>query len=95
MKRFRMRALTLPSPFGRGLTIQPESKDEMSDVAYVSEVHITRQKGPMRIARLPGESNPVTFSVHGAIAKHYGIDEANLPESHAATLDYIVAATGG
>src|SRR5438552_13941899 len=27
-------------------------------VAYVSEVHITRQKGPLRIARLPGESNP-------------------------------------
>ena len=68
---------------------------KMIDVVYVSEVFIERRKGPTRIARLPGESNPVTFSVHGAIAKHYGIDEANLPESHAATLDYIVAAAGG
>jgi hypothetical protein len=65
------------------------------DVVYVSEVHIVRHRGPIRTARLPGESSPVTFSVHGAIAKHYGIDEANLPEPHAATLDYIVAAAGG
>jgi hypothetical protein len=67
----------------------------MADIAYVSEVRIVRHKGPIRSAYLPGESNPVTFSVHGAIAKHYGINEANLPESHAATLDYIVAAAGG
>jgi len=67
----------------------------MSDIVYVSEVRIVRHKGPIRSAYLPGESNPVTFSVHGAIAKHYGINEANLPESHAATLDYIVAAAGG
>jgi hypothetical protein len=67
----------------------------MSDIVYVSEVRIERRKGPIRIAHLPGESNPVTFSVHGAIAKHYGISEANLPEPHAATLDYIVAAAGG
>ena len=67
----------------------------MSEVVYVSEVQIERRTGPLRVARLPGENNPVTFSVHGAIAKHYGIDEAHLPESHAATLDYIVAAAGG
>jgi hypothetical protein len=46
--------------------------------------------------RLPsGEAQPVEFSVHGAIAKHYGIDEDKLPASHAATLDYIQAAAGG
>jgi hypothetical protein len=67
----------------------------MSDIVYVSEVRIVRHKGPIRSAYLPGESNPVTFSVHGTIAKHYGINEANLPEPHAATLDYIVAAAGG
>ena len=67
----------------------------MSEVVYISKVHIERRKGPLRIAHLPGESQPVMFSVHGGIARHYGVDETKLPESHAATLDYVVAATGG
>lgn len=67
----------------------------MSDVVYTSKVHIERIKGPIRIARLPGEAQPVVFSVHGAIAEHYKLDPAALTESHAATLDYVVAATGG
>ena len=67
----------------------------MPDVVYVSNVHIERKKGPLRHAFLPGEQAPVVFSVHGAIAKHYGVDESKLGEAHAATLDYVVAATGG
>ena len=67
----------------------------MSSVVYVSNVWLEREKGPLRIAKLPGEEQPVKFSVHGAIAKHYGIDENKLPESHAATIDYVVAATAG
>ena len=67
----------------------------MSEVVYISNVHLERRKGPLRIAHLPGESQPVMFSVHGGIARHYGVDETKLPESHAATLDYVVAATGG
>jgi hypothetical protein len=67
----------------------------MGEVVYVSNVQIERGKGPHRIAHLPGEAQPVEFSVHGAIAKHYGVDENKLPASHAATLDYIVAAAGG
>lgn len=67
----------------------------MPEVVYVSNVRLERKKGPLRIAHLPGEQNPVVFSVHGGIAKHYGVDEATLGESHAATLDYVVAATGG
>ncbi|HLH31861.1 MAG TPA: hypothetical protein VKY31_11720 [Terriglobia bacterium] len=67
----------------------------MSEVVYVSNVHLEREKGPLRTVRLPGEENPVKFSVHGAIAKHYGIDETQLPESHAATIDYVIAATAG
>jgi hypothetical protein len=67
----------------------------MPDVVYTSTVHIDRIKGPLRIARLPGESQPVAFSVHGAIAEHYKVDPAGLVESHAATLDYVVAATAG
>lgn len=65
----------------------------MADVVYTSKVHIERIKGPLRKALLPGESQPVLFSVHGAIAEHYKVDPAALTETHAATLDYVVAAT--
>ncbi len=67
----------------------------MSDVAYISRSRIERKQGPLRIAHLPGESQPVTFSVHGAIAEHYKIDPATLKESHASTLDYVIAAAAG
>ena len=67
----------------------------MSAVVYTSKVHIERIKGPLRKARLPGESQPVVFSVHGAIAEHYKVDPASLIESHAATIDYVIAATAG
>jgi hypothetical protein len=67
----------------------------MADVVYTSKVHIERLKGPLRKARLPGESQPVAFSVHGAIAEHYRVDPASLTEPHAATLDYVIAATAG
>jgi hypothetical protein len=67
----------------------------VSDVVYTSRVRLERRRGPLRIAYLPGESHPVTFSVHGAIAEHYKIDPATLTESHAATIDYVIAATAG
>ena len=67
----------------------------MAQIAYISNVRIERLKGPLRLAYLPGEEKPVTFSVHGGIAKHYGVDETKLGEPHAATIDYVVAATGG
>ena len=67
----------------------------MPEVVYTSRVQIERIKGPLRVASLPGERQPVRFSVHGAIAQHYRVDPATLTESHAATLDYVVAATAG
>jgi len=67
----------------------------MSAVAYTSKIRLERRKGPLRIAYLPGEAQPVTFSVHGGIAEHYKIDPASLTESHAATIDYVIAATAG
>ena len=70
-------------------------EDRMSDVVYVSNVRIERKVGPLRIAYLPGESQPVIFSVHGAVAEHYKVDPAKLKESHASTLDYVIAATAG
>src|SRR5260370_29387548 len=65
----------------------------MSDVVYVSKSRIERKRGPLRIAYLPGESQPVTFSVHGAIAAHYKVDPAKLKESHYSTIDYVISAT--
>src|SRR5438552_18211154 len=73
----------------------PGSEGPMSKVVYVSHTTIERKKGPLRIARLPGEKNPVMFSVHDEIAKHYGLDDTNLGDSHAATVDYVDPATGG
>jgi hypothetical protein len=67
----------------------------MSNPTYVSNVRIERRTGPLRFAHLPGEAQTVVFSVHGAIAEHYGVDPAKLTESHAATIDYVVAALGG
>ena len=66
----------------------------MSDVVYTSKVRIERERGPLRLAYLPAESVPVRFGVHGAIARHYGVDPS-LIESNATTLDYVIAAAGG
>jgi uncharacterized OsmC-like protein len=67
----------------------------MSAVVYVSKSRIERKQGPLRIAHLPGESQPVIFSVHGAIAEHYKVDPAKLKESHSSTIDYVISATAG
>lgn len=67
----------------------------MPEVVYVSKSRIERKDGPLRIANLPGESQPVKFSVHGAIAEHYKVDASQLTESHSATIDYVIAATAG
>lgn len=67
----------------------------MAEVTYVAKSRIERIKGPLRFAYLAGEANPVPFSVHGAIAAHYGVNAANLGESHATTIDYLVASVAG
>jgi len=67
----------------------------MDKIIYVSKSVIERKYGPLRIAHLPGESQPVVYSVHGAIAEHYKVDPAKLTESHASTIDYVVSATAG
>ena len=67
----------------------------MSEIVYVSKARIERKAGPLRIAKLPGESQPVLFSVHGAIAEHYKVDPSKLTESHSSTIDYVISATAG
>lgn len=66
----------------------------MADVVYRSEATVERVKGPLRLARIPGEKDPIAFGVHGAIAEHYGRAPGTY-EPHAATIDYVVAATAG
>jgi uncharacterized OsmC-like protein len=70
-------------------------EETMSEVVYISKSRIERKVGPLRIAHLPGESQPVIFSVHGAIAEHYKVDPARLKESHSSTIDYVICATAG
>ena len=66
----------------------------MIDIAYVSLIRIERVEGPLRLAYLPAEKEPIRFGVHGAVAAHYGVSP-EVSEPHATTLDYVVAATGG
>ena len=57
----------------------------MSKITYTSNVRIERRRGPLRVAHLPGEAQPVFFSAHGAIAEtlcHRPIDAARLPRRH-------------
>ncbi len=66
----------------------------MGEVAYVSEVRVERVGGPVRRAFLPGETEPVLYGAHGAIAAHYGYEPGQFPE-HASTLDHVVGAALG
>ena len=66
----------------------------MSDVAYVSEARIQPLEGPIRAAHLPGETEPVLYGVHGAVAEHYGVPEGKFP-THATTLDHVIGAAAG
>ena len=65
-----------------------------AQVVYTSRVRIERKSGPVRLAYLPAEKEPVVFGVHAEIAEHYKISPSAYPP-HATTLDYIVAAAAG
>ena len=62
--------------------------------AYVSRARIVRERGPIRRAFLPVESEPVIFGTHSEVREHYGTAPDQYPE-HASTLDYVVAAAAG
>ena len=64
------------------------------EVVYTSRVRIERKEGPIRLAYLPAEKEPVIFGVHSEIAKYYKVSPDAFPP-HATTLDYVVAAAGG
>jgi len=64
----------------------------MSEVVHTCRSRIVKQAGPVREAFLEDFPNPVRFGVHSGIAAFYGVEP---PEEIPATLDYVVAATGG
>ena len=66
----------------------------MSEPVYLSEVTIERHEGPVRAATIPGDDAPTMYSVHGAIAEHYGVPPGAFPV-HATTIDHVVAAAAG
>lgn len=70
------------------------SSSDSDKVVYRSRIRVERQQGPVRLAWLPAEKEPVTFGVHSEIAQHYKISAEKFPP-HAATIDYVVAATAG
>ncbi len=70
------------------------NESPVSDVVYRAEIPLTRVKGPLRLAQMPAEREPVRFGTHGPIARHYGI-RGEVHEPHATTIDYVIAATGG
>jgi len=75
--------------------IRKRMKDnQSSNVVYRSRVRIERKQGPIRLAHLPAETTPVTFGVHGEVAKHYDVSPG-AHEPRATTLDYVVAAAAG
>ena len=67
---------------------------EDNQVVYTSRVRIERQIGPLRLAYLPAEKEPVHFGVHSEVAEHYKVHPDRFAP-RATTLDYVVAATGG
>lgn len=54
----------------------------MSELVYVSKSRLERKKGPVRVAQIAGEPQPVVLSVHGAIAEHYKVNPASPREGH-------------
>ena len=64
----------------------------MGRIVHQSQITITRDKGPTRIAHIKGFAEPVYYGVHGGIKHFYNVDPE---EEHAATLDHIVGAVGG
>ncbi|MEZ5351316.1 MAG: hypothetical protein R2762_01665 [Bryobacteraceae bacterium] len=63
-------------------------------MVYTSRVKVERVRGPLRLAYMPAEKDPVPFGVHGAVAEYYKVPPEVL-DPHATTLDYIVAAAAG
>jgi organic hydroperoxide reductase OsmC/OhrA len=63
------------------------------DIHHVN-VHLTRERPPIRRGRLEMTGDEVLFGVPGWQGEHYGFDPDSV-ELHPGTLDYLVASVGG
>lgn len=67
----------------------------MSDeTVHHVNVHLTREKAPIRKARFEMTGGEVTFGVPGWQGEHYGFPPGTI-EEHPGTLDYLVASVAG
>jgi organic hydroperoxide reductase OsmC/OhrA len=64
------------------------------ETVHLVEVHLTRQRPPIRRAVLGCTGEDVTFGVPGWQGEHYGFDPGAV-EAHPGTLDYLVASVAG
>jgi hypothetical protein len=51
------------------------------NVVYRSRVRIERKKGPIRLAHLSAENEPVVFGVNSEVAAHYKGPSRRLPSA--------------
>lgn len=68
------------------------SPNPKTKVVHTCHARVIKEAGPVRQAFLEDFGEPVRFGVHSGIAAFYGVTPA---EELPATLDYVVAATGG
>jgi uncharacterized OsmC-like protein len=61
---------------------------------HLVDVHLTRERPPIRQARMASTGEQVTFGVPGWQGEHYGFDPGAV-EPHPGTLDYLVASVAG
>lgn len=59
------------------------------------DVHLTRERPPVRQATMAITGETVTFGTPGWQGQHYGFDPAALEGHPAGTLDYLVASVAG
>jgi uncharacterized OsmC-like protein len=67
----------------------------MSDeTVHLVEVHLTRERPPLRRASFASTGEDATFGLPGWQAEHYGFEPGSI-EPHPGTLDYLVGSIAG
>jgi organic hydroperoxide reductase OsmC/OhrA len=64
------------------------------ETVHEVRVHLTRQRPPIRRARLEMTGDEVVFGTPGWQGEHYGFEPGTV-EEHPGTLDYLVASVAG
>jgi len=64
------------------------------ETVHLVEVHLTRERPPIRKATLASTGEEITFGVPGWQGEHYGFEPGSV-EQHPGTLDYLVGSVAG